>query len=336
MLVNVIVVETQDIIYEYFKVYHFEGKIPYDKYKTIDLSQFTGRIETYNSNGNITGVIVIQDGITTGAGGDSTPCPEDDDVWDGWDDFWENLDDDNNNSGGGNNDDGSNNTNNNDDDSNNSNTNDGGTSTSGGGDAELENVDACDVYYVDTDGERWETDQWSPSEGADSCCMYLIVNCGEGNYSSTMMRTAEDEDPCGDGPVAILIGIEDLKNEIGECLGEDFSNNWFNNDNDSYSIYLNLYNYLITENECSDDAKDVAEDIMNELETEDCVIIPKGEDLSDEVADFDFTLFGDSPNPAIQLDHIAIKAEYEQKLANVSKLAAVNYLVTAYSMETFN
>jgi hypothetical protein len=264
MLVNVIVVETQDIIYEYFKVYHFEGKIPYDKYKTIDLSQFTGRIETYNSNGNITGVIVIQDGITIGAGGDSTPCPEDDDVWDGWDDFWENLDDDNNNSGGGSNDEGSNNTNNNGDDSNNSNTNDGGTSTSGGGDAELENVDACDVYYIDTDGERWETDQWSPSEGADSCCMYLIVNCGEGNYSSTMMRTAEDEDPCGDGPVAVLVNLEALKDDIEECLGATYDSAWFD-DNSNYYNTIDIHAYL--DDNCTDESKDftqLAKDAIDE------------------------------------------------------------------------
>jgi predicted SprT family Zn-dependent metalloprotease len=332
ILVNVIVVETQDVIYEYFKVYHFEGKIPYDKHKTIDLSQFTGRIETYNSSGNITGVIVLNNGITSGSGGDSTPCPDDDDVWDGWDDFWENLNDNDGSSGGGTNNDGSANNNDSDD----SNSNDGGTSTSsGGGDAEIENVDGCDIYYVDSDGDRWETDEWSPSDGTESCCMYLIVNCGSGNYSSTMARNAEDEDPCADGPVAILIGIEDLKNEIQECLGNSFTSDWFNSDNYSYSIYLNLHNYLITESECSDDAKEVVEDIMNELETEDCVIIPTTTNLEDIAADFDLSLFGDSPSPAVQLNHTAIKAEYEQKLANDGNLIAVNYLISTYSMESF-
>ncbi|WP_028873031.1 hypothetical protein [Psychroserpens burtonensis] len=261
ILVNVIVVETQDVIYEYFKVYHFEGKIPYDKYKTIDLSQFTGRIETYNSNDNITGLTVLNNGITTGAGGDSTPCPDDDDVWDGWDDFWENFNDNDGSSGGGTNNDGSANNNDSDD----SNSNDGGTSTSsGGGDAEIENVDGCDIYYVDSDGDRWETDEWSPSDGTESCCMYLIVNCGSGNYSSTMARNAEDEDPCADGPVAVLVNVEALKDDIEECLGTEYDSAWFD-DNSNYYNTIDIHAYL-NEN-CTNESKnfvDPAKDALDE------------------------------------------------------------------------
>jgi hypothetical protein len=46
-------------------------------------------------------------------------------------------------------------------------------------------------------------------------------------------------------------------------------------------------------------------------------------------------LFGDYLAPTTQLDHEAIKIQYEQVRSSNGNLAAVNYLINTYSMESF-
>ncbi len=188
-----IVVETVDGIYEYFLKYTFEGKIPFTDKGLLDLSEFTGTIESFDNNGAQTGTLIVESGQVIDFTGRTDPCANTDGLWEGWDDYendtefggtsGNNTSSDDEDTSSGNNDVAN---------TNNSNSSSGSTGSSG-----------CDIYYVDSDGERWELDEWSPEEGAENCCMYLVINCPQNEVISTMVR--EDEDPCEVGMVGVMI-----------------------------------------------------------------------------------------------------------------------------------
>jgi len=83
-ITNLIVVETETSIYEYFMVYTFEGVLPYDnESKTILLSQFTGTITTYDDGGVLTGIISLESGlVVSNEGQSSIDCSEEEDTSD--------------------------------------------------------------------------------------------------------------------------------------------------------------------------------------------------------------------------------------------------------------
>ncbi|WP_430410936.1 hypothetical protein [Kordia sp.] len=77
VIVNIIVVETATLTYEYFIKYTFEGSIPYDyTTNTLTVSRFTGTIETFTSEGNLTGSMDIEDGDVIQVNGQTSPCPD--------------------------------------------------------------------------------------------------------------------------------------------------------------------------------------------------------------------------------------------------------------------
>jgi hypothetical protein len=76
-ITNIIVVENESNIYEYFLKYNFDGGIPYNTDGTVDLSRFTGTIDAYDSDGQRTGGISISNGEVVDNDGQTTPCPDD-------------------------------------------------------------------------------------------------------------------------------------------------------------------------------------------------------------------------------------------------------------------
>lgn len=198
-IINLIIVETIDGIYEYFLKYTFEGKIPFTDKGYLNLSEFSGTIESFDNNGNQTGTLTILDGQIVDFAGRTDPCANEDGLWEGWDDY----NDDNENggtSGNGSSTEYEDTTSGNDNNSGNTSNNTSGSTGSGG----------CDIYYVDSDGERWELDEWSPDEGAESCCMYLVINCPQNEVIAEMVR--EDDDPCEVG----MIGV--IAEDVDDCL----------------------------------------------------------------------------------------------------------------------
>jgi len=86
-ITNIVIVETPNGLYEYFLKYTFTETISFQPNGALDLSVFSGSIETYNRYGDTTGTIVILDGDVIEVSGVTTPCPEND-QWEGWDTYW--------------------------------------------------------------------------------------------------------------------------------------------------------------------------------------------------------------------------------------------------------
>ncbi|MDD3005629.1 hypothetical protein, partial [Flavobacterium sp.] len=80
-----------------------------------------------------------------------------------------------------------------------------------------------------------------------------------------------------------------------------------------------------------------AEEAINKfINGEDCVILPTVFNPLNIVADFDSSLLGDYPAPLIDPDHDAIEQQFVNLRNTSGNLAAVNYLISTYSMNTFN
>ena len=204
-VINVIVVETADVTYEYFKKYTFQNGLPLNSDKTINLNLFKGVIETYNSAGELTGALLVIDGEVVDSGGNNDPCPDDDGIWDGWDDFWEQLNNGTSSNGNGG-----------------ANTGDGANTSTGNtqGGEYVDPVDeeGCTVYEVNITCEICQSDlvgetHFTSGEHINDSD-FLVVRCGNyvvttaqrnGKYAS---RDAADEDPCGEGDTGILIDFE--------------------------------------------------------------------------------------------------------------------------------
>ncbi|WP_046755265.1 hypothetical protein [Kordia jejudonensis] len=77
VVINLIIVETENTIYEYFLKYSFNGSIPYnDEGTAVDFSRFNGTIETFDADGNAIGSITVSEGIVTDDQGQFAPCPD--------------------------------------------------------------------------------------------------------------------------------------------------------------------------------------------------------------------------------------------------------------------
>jgi hypothetical protein len=66
-----------------------------------------------------------------------------------------------------------------------------------------------------------------------------------------------------------------------------------------------------------------------------CVILPSVLNPSEIVADYNPNLFGDYPAPSVQQDHNAIQQQFNNLRNTSGNLAAVNYLINTYNMNTF-
>lgn len=95
-----------------------------------------------------------------------------------------------------------------------------------------------------------------------------------------------------------------------------------------------IFNFLLI-NEFSVEAIDLAESAIEALADDECAILPTVLDLSEIEADFDLNLFGDYPAPAIQQNHDAIQQQFNNLRNTNGNLAAVNYLISTYNMNTF-
>lgn len=85
-------------------------------------------------------------------------------------------------------------------------------------------------------------------------------------------------------------------------------------------------------------AFEFAEEAMSELcgsAGPTCVILPLVLNPSEIVADYDPNLFGDYPVPSVQQDHDAIQQQFNNLRNTSGNLAAVNYLINTYNMNTF-
>lgn len=83
------------------------------------------------------------------------------------------------------------------------------------------------------------------------------------------------------------------------------------------------------------EAIDIAIDAINSLMNDECAILPTTLNPSEIEADYDPNLFGDYPAPSVQQDHDAIQQQFNNLRNTSGNLAAVNYLISTYNMNTF-
>ena len=74
---------------------------------------------------------------------------------------------------------------------------------------------------------------------------------------------------------------------------------------------------------------------IENLNIEDCTTLPNVFNPLDIEADFDSSLFGDYPDPLTDPDHNAIQQQFINLRNTSGNLAAVNYLISTYNMNTF-
>lgn len=215
-ITNLIVVETETELLEYFLKYNFADGIPYNEItKAVDFSQFKGTIETYSIGGELTGSITIENGTVTEEIGEVIPCP---------DEPVDTADD-------GTTDDGS---------------SSGGSDTSGGlpGDSDPsdnDNTSGNDAgsgggWFADSDGGcglSWSYGNCGCGEEyadghaitGNPCCngSPLIVTDCNGNVLGSGRYSARIISPC-DGTVGVLIDEDDDCDTSKEDLKKVFSN----------------------------------------------------------------------------------------------------------------
>lgn len=76
-------------------------------------------------------------------------------------------------------------------------------------------------------------------------------------------------------------------------------------------------------------------EIINTLNNGECVILPNIFDPIHITAPYNPNLFGDYPAPSIQQNHDAIQQQFNNLRNSQGDLAAVNYLINTYNMNTF-
>jgi len=90
-----------------------------------------------------------------------------------------------------------------------------------------------------------------------------------------------------------------------------------------------------TESCYPEESVDFIIEAVNDLMNDECVILPTIFDLSEIVAPFNPNLFGDYPAPTVEHDHDAIEQQFNNLRNTNGNLAAVNYLINTYNMNTF-
>jgi hypothetical protein len=180
--------------------YTFEGEMPLNEDKSLDLSRFTGSIETFNNLGELTGTIILNSGEIIAVEGQNSPCPDDE-----VDDDDDDPDDTSTTGGGANAGDGTN-------------TNIGGGATGGGEYVNPDDEEGCEVYLV-TPTCECEGNLVGPHDCTLGSNSYLVVRCGSFVTTTThrgaSARELVAEDPCGYGDTGVLIDLN--KNHINNC-----------------------------------------------------------------------------------------------------------------------
>lgn len=228
---NLIVVETENSTYEYFVKYTlYEGVSIRDTEGNLDFSQFRGRIETFNSEGDIIGDILVEDGSITSQSGQLSPCPD------------EPIDDTSTNTNDAPTDGNSTSSSSTSagvpgSDTNSSNTTNDNT-TSGGWFASSDNDD-CGLSWsyaqCDCGGDA---NGHSPQAGY-ACCQgspLTITDCygnviAEGrDANTTTMFKRNPTDPCNDGDVGVILDEEEL------CAMDDESFNAYYSERSPFKV----------------------------------------------------------------------------------------------------
>ena len=123
--------------------------------------------------------------------------------------------------------------------------------------------------------------------------------------------------------------------------GLTFNQRIFLNSNSNQTIKAEILKYL--ESQVTDqtatcpnqDAFNYVKQIINDLMNNECVILPKFLDPTQVTAPYDPNIFGDYPAPTVQQDHDAIQQQFNNLRNTSGNLAAVNYLISTYNMNTF-
>ena len=230
-VLNIIVVETEDGIFEYFMKYIFEDKIPLNSDGSLDLQSFTGVIETYNNLGELTGTVTVSSGSVVAVTGQNSPCPDEDN---------EEEDDP-------------------DDDGNTSNDGSPGGATSGDGSDDGSDPDphgggefvnpydeeGC-VAYVQTI-TCWCENELVGAHDHTNESSFLVIRCGSYVVTTAQRNMARDpgsDDPCGFGDTGVLI------DEEIDCSSSEEDFNAYYSANSPFDVDLsavsNCYNIDIT------------------------------------------------------------------------------------------
>ena len=143
-----------------------------------------------------------------------------------------------------------------------------------------------------------------------------------GNYINTTFV------PC----TSCIEFTETLSNFL-EGLNPDQLEYW-NNLSAYPRIQQTIVNYLEV-NSSSTQSIVFAINAIEDLNNDECAILPKILDPSQITAPYNPNLLGDYPAPLVQHDHDAIQQQFNIIRSTQGDLAAVNYLINIYNMNTF-
>ncbi|WP_452602353.1 hypothetical protein [Pontimicrobium sp. MEBiC06410] len=175
------------------------------------------------------------------------------------------------------------------------------------------------------------TDNGSPGIGTDS--------------TNTGTNTNNQTDNGGADPTSIVVTAPVVLQpwqQVVSCLNtiSETGNNGFTSEmaawlqTQSKCVSGSINNFL-SKNSCNEKAQEIAILAIENSMNNENAFLPFTIDPLQIQAEYNPNLFGDAPNPATQLDHDAIKSQYEQTRTTDGDLAAVNYLINTYSMESF-
>ncbi|MBR9913261.1 MAG: hypothetical protein GYB32_00305 [Algicola sp.] len=254
-LINIVIVMSEDQQYEYFLKYLFDDKPTLTDSNTIDMSVFSGSIETYDDQGQLVGTTFVNHGIFTEINGESSPC-NDEEPFDPVD---EDPNVDSTDTSGGGEGYGGNDYQSSTDDTG------GGSWIDGGPDWQpctLTNTIYMPCPVQEMTGDTSEEPHNASDCGAGVGSSYIYIWDCDGSVNRQMSEARISENPC-DGPVAVLVNLDAMLTDIENCLGEDYSTEWFNNIDD-YTIIADIHNYL--NGNCNEESRAFMQLAINAIE----------------------------------------------------------------------
>lgn len=257
-VINLVVVDMDGDIIEYFIQYIFDPNIPipYTSTGVVDMARFSGAIIFYDNEGISIGNYILNDGNLVSFEGVSEPC--DDDVIEEDDDEDDDEDDTTSNGGSGSGgetlpDDPNNN-------------DDNGYDPGNGGNGVFANSDdSCgfQIFYGDCGcGQLGENDGHEKNTNSHCCNgspTTLYNSCNGASYTWNRNATSaaraggnNETSPCG-GEVGVLIEIDVLIDDIEECLG--IESEWLSNE--ATFEQINQISQYLDQNQCSEQAQEI-------------------------------------------------------------------------------
>lgn len=268
-IINLIVVDMGEHIVEYFIQYVFDDIEAHPKLDSgvVDMTSFTGTMIVYNNEGQQIGNVEFTNGENVDSSGSTDPCADTD--------FDVGNDDDDTPTGGhgsdSNDDDGV-------DNGQTDNTNSGAASgcEDCGNNESFDTADCIEITYLPCCDGSGGCDANADGHDSQEC-----GGCGNGsativtdncNGSSIVFKSAEN--PCA-GDVGMLFNLEEValkKEEIEACLGDAYDNEYFET---AYpGDVFDIHEYLIEVNDCSEEALDFIEELLNNFEEGDDIDVP--------------------------------------------------------------